>query len=492
MIDLSLPIAVIGAGPVGLAAAAHLISRGETPIVFERGADVAASIQEWAHVRLFSPWRITLDKVSVAMLEAVGWQSPDLDAIPTGGDLITEYLRPLAALPSIAAQLRLNMRVTAVSRYRADKLKDSGRDDMPFVVRFQQGNGNEDQILVKAVIDASGTWTNANPLGANGLPALGEKANAAHIFYGIPDILGSAYNRYANKRVMVVGGGHSAINALLELGDILDRAPNTQIVWVMRTANVAEAYGGLDDDELPARGKLGQRIKAMVEANRLTVRTPFYVQKIQAIEGGMLVSGETANGTDSITVDEIITATGFRPDFSFISELRLGLDSSLETTPIMAPLIDPNVHSCGSVRPHGERELRHPESGFYMVGMKSYGRAPTFLLAIGYEQVRSVVAALVGDWKGAEEVQLELPETGVCCTDSVGENACGTSVQSAPISFSNVIRLDSIPVSSSGAATALQAVSLTKVDNSTCGCGDSCCADGVRSSTCGCDTGCCA
>ena len=276
MIDQHLPIAVIGAGPVGLAAAAHLISRGETPIVFERGADIAASIQEWAHVRFFSPWRYTLDKVSVAMLEAAGWRSPDLDAIPTGGDIISQYLRPLADLPAVRSELRLNTRVTAVSRYRADKLKDAGRDDMPFVVRFQTANGNEDQLLVKAVIDASGTWTKANPLDSNGLPAIGEKANAEHIVYGIPDILGSEYSRYANQRVMVVGGGHSAINALLELGDILDRAPNTQITWVMRSANVSEAYGGLADDELPARGKLGLRIKEMVDAHKLTVRTPFH------------------------------------------------------------------------------------------------------------------------------------------------------------------------------------------------------------------------
>ena len=48
--------------------------------------------------------------------------------------------------------------------------------------------------------------------------------------------------------------------------------------------------------------------------------------------------------------------------------------------------------------------------------MKSYGRAPTFLLATGYEQVRSIAAALAGDWTAARDVQLDLPETGVCST----------------------------------------------------------------------------
>jgi len=480
MIDQQLPIAVIGAGPVGLAAAAHLVQRGETPVIFERGAEIASSVREWAHVRLFSPWQISLDKVSVAMLEATGWQSPDPEAMPTGGDLITRYLQPLADLPGIRPHLHLNTRVTAVSRYRVDKLKDAGRDETPFVVRFQTADGDEDQVLVKAVIDASGTWTNANPLGTNGLTAIGEKANAAHITYGIPDVLNKDYARFANKRVMVVGSGHSAINALLDLSSLLDNAPHTQIVWAMRKPRADAAYGGLEDDALPARGKLGLRIKALVEAGKLTVRTPFYIQKVQSVADGLLVSAETPTGNESIVVDEIITDTGFRPDFSFLSELRLGLDSSLETTPTLAPLIDPNIHSCGTVRPHGERELRHPETGFYMVGMKSYGRAPTFLLATGYEQVRSVVAALTGDWQAAQDVQLELPETGVCCTDPVDEDtnqaSCCASEPVATVAlrnFSNLIRLDSIPVS---ATITLQPAAAPVASGSrACGCDDACC-----------------
>ncbi|SCF83810.1 hypothetical protein GA0115254_118614 [Streptomyces sp. Ncost-T10-10d] len=80
----------------------------------------------------------------------------------------------------------------------------------------------------------------------------------------------------------------------------------------------------------------------------------------------------------------------------------------------LAPLIDPNQHSCGTVYPHGAKELAHPEQDVYVVGMKSYGRAPTFLAMTGYEQVRSVAAALAGDNEAAERVELTLPETGVC------------------------------------------------------------------------------
>lgn len=116
-------------------------------------------------------------------------------------------------------------------------------------------------------------------------------------------------------------------------------------------------------------------------------------------------------------VDEVIANTGSRPDISFLREVRASFDPVLESVPQLAPLIDPNVHSCGSVRPHGEQELRQPEKDFYVVGVKSYGRAPTFLMATGYEQVRSVVSALVGDWEAAHKVDLNLPETGVCSSN---------------------------------------------------------------------------
>ena len=125
--------------------------------------------------------------------------------------------------------------------------------------------------------------------------------------------------------------------------------------------------------------------------------------------------------------DEVIGATGFRPNLAITRELRLGLDTTTEAPTALAPLIDPNVRSCGTVPPHGADELKHPEPNFFTVGMKSYGRAPTFLTLTGYEQVRSVVAALVGDWAAARNVELVLPETGVCSTSTGTASGCGLS-----------------------------------------------------------------
>ena len=422
-------IAVIGAGPVGLAAAAHLLERGETPLVLEAGAAVGANIRDWAHVRMFSPWEFTVDAASGRLLEANGWQMPPADELPTGGDLVERYLAPLAAL--LKDYIQLNTRVTAVSRRRVDKMKDKGRDDTPFVINLEYADGREEQIEAAAVIDASGTWHNPNPLGASGLPALGEKRHQAHITYGIPDVLDTHQQRFANQRVMVVGSGHSAINVLLNLVELKRTQPQTQIYWVMRTTNLQQVYGGKEDDALPARGALGSRIQQAVQAGDVTIVAPFYVQAIEgAADGGLYVTSDAEGDTSSLTVDEIIAATGARPDLDMLREVRLNIDSSLESAGTLAPMIDPNIHSCGTVPPHGEAELRHPEAGFYIVGMKSYGRAPTFLLATGYEQVRSVVAGLVGDWEAAKDVQLCLPETGVCSTDFASDgDACCSPAQ---------------------------------------------------------------
>lgn len=487
-----LPVAIIGAGPVGLAAAAHLIERGETPIIFEAGETIGANVLGWGHVRMFSPWEYTVDQATVRLLTAHGWAMPPRDELPTGKDLVERYLVPFSQLPEVQDKIYLNARVMGVSRRDVDKMKDATRDTAPFVLHVVYGNGDEALIEARAVIDASGTWHNPNPIGAGGLPAIGEKQQSPHIFYGIPDITGAHSPRYANQRVMVVGSGHSAINALLELATLKDNAPDTQIMWVMRGSNLQRVFGGGEDDALPARGQLGTRLQTFVDAGVVEIVSPFRVRSIKASGNGLDVTGETPDGLMTRQVDEIIATTGARPDLHMLRELRLELDTALESTRQLGPMIDPNIHSCGTVRPHGEAELRHPEKDFYIVGMKSYGRAPTFLLATGYEQVRSVVAALVGDWEAARDVQLNLPETGVCSTNLVGEGAacCGTTSNQTPVvSFSN-IGVNLTPALTVNQSPAPQAVAAPTATHE-CGCDDACCADGVKSTSCGCDSTCC-
>ena len=403
-----LPVAVVGAGPVGLAAAAHLVERGLDFLILEGGEQIGASVAQWAHVRLFSPWRFNIDPAARRLLQATDWTSPAPDALPTGGELIDAYLRPLAALPLIADRLRLGTRVEAITRNGYDRLRSNGRDKVPFLLRLSTG----EELHARAVIDASGTWTNPNVLGGAGLPAHGESDNADRITHALPDVLGADRARFAGRHTLVVGAGHSAATTLLALADLADIEPGTRVTWAIRGASAARTYGGGAADQLPARGALGMRVRDLVEAGRVRLLTGFFVHTIQRTDEGVQVISRDPSGNQQ----SVVAATGFRPDHSIAAELRLELDPVLGTTPVLAPLIDPNLHSCGTVPPHGVDEPAHPETGYYAVGVKSYGRAPTFLLATGYEQVRSVVAALAGDWDAARDVRLELPQTGVCST----------------------------------------------------------------------------
>jgi hypothetical protein len=428
-----LPVAVIGAGPVGLAAAAHLLDRGLEPLIFEAGERVGASVRDWGHVRVFSPWEFNIDPVAEQLLDDAGWTAPDHDGYPTGAEIADRYLEPLAALPEIAKRLHFSARVVAVGKQGLDKLKDAGRDEAPFELVVDE-DGEERRYLASAVIDASGTWTRPNPVGAGGMPAAGERDHSDRIVYGIPDVLGADRERYAGRRVLVVGSGHSAFNAILDLVALRDSEPATQIVWAIRGAAPGRKYGGGGDDQLPARGALGNAVRALVEDGSIALNSGFHTRSVSTRADGRLV---LSDGERELVADEVIAATGLRPDLAMLGELRLDLDDRVEAARELAPLIDPNLHSCGSVPPHGVDELSHPDAGIYMVGMKSYGRAPTFLLRTGYEQVRSIAAALAGDWDAARRVELVLPETGVCNgpgpAKSEAAACCGAGSTNEPV-----------------------------------------------------------
>ncbi|WP_262300184.1 NAD(P)-binding domain-containing protein [Microvirga sesbaniae] len=424
----ALPVAVIGAGPVGLAAAAHLIQRSLPVMVYEAGDTVGANVKDWGHVRLFSPWEYNTDTAARALLESHGWQEPPGKAMPTGSDLYESYLKPLAEAPEMVAVIETGAKVTAITRQGADKVLSKGREAKPFVLAVSNGNGAIRRDLARAVIDASGTWTAPNPLGAGGILAEGEAENAGNIAYGIPDVLRRDRATYEGRTTLVVGAGHSAANVLLDLARLAERDPATSTVWATRGENLMRVYGGGSADQLPARGELGSRLKALVDSGQVTLVAGFSVVRVRAAGGQVIVEGETANGLREVgPVDRIVVCTGQRPDLSLTRELRLDLDPWLESSKALGPLIDPNLHSCGSVPPHGHRELAHPEPGFYTVGIKSYGRAPTFLMLTGYEQVRSVVAAIAGDLAAADDVHLVLPETGVCSTELAVDGAPANS-----------------------------------------------------------------
>ncbi|MBP2414075.1 glycine/D-amino acid oxidase-like deaminating enzyme [Arthrobacter stackebrandtii] len=425
------PIVVIGAGPVGLAAAAHLLERGQKVVVLEAGASAGAAMGQWGHIKLFSTWRYNIDAAARRLLETPaggydgGWAAPRETRLPTGAEMVNGYLAPLAAHPSMAPRIRYGHKVTAVTRVLnsgagVDLSRSAGRDDSLFLVRTEADGATVD-VTARAVIDASGTWGMPNPAGRSGIPAIGEDAARAAGFVSspLPDVLGADRAQFAGKAVLVLGAGHSAANTLLALARLRQQDPATTILWGLRgTANPVRLYGGGAADELPARGQLGTSLRRFVDNGDITL--------VENVAVASIASGATA-GVElaladgrTLSADVVVPATGFRPDLSILSELRLDLDPVVQAPRALGPLIDPEFHSCGTVEAHGERVLSHPEPNFYLVGMKSYGRAPTFLMATGYEQVRSIAAALAGDRAAADAVELQLPETGVCSTDLSG------------------------------------------------------------------------
>ncbi|NBM20053.1 FAD-dependent oxidoreductase [Streptomyces sp. GC420] len=409
-----LPVVVIGAGPVGLAAAAHLLQRQLTPLVLESGPVAAGAVRDWSHVRLFSTWGEIVDPAAEKLLAPTGWVRPDPTAYPSGGDWADLYLQPLA--DALGDHVRYGATVTGVSRTGRDRIVDADRDAQRFVVHIATADGHEERVFARAVVDASGTWNIPSPAGGSGLPALGERAAADRVVYRVPDLADpSVRARYAGRRTAVIGSGASAFTALAYLADLAkaEDGAGTHAVWILRRGISGSTFGGGEADQLPARGALGLAAKAAVDDGHADAVTGFRTEAVERDgDGRLILVAEDGRRLDP--VDEVIVLTGFRPDLSFLGELRIGLDERLQAPVALAPLIDPNVHSCGTVYPHGAKELSHPEQDVYLVGMKSYGRAPTFLAMTGYEQVRSVAAALAGDREAAERVELTLPETGVC------------------------------------------------------------------------------
>ncbi|MFD9457563.1 NAD(P)-binding domain-containing protein [Streptomyces sp. NPDC059985] len=409
--NTELPVVVIGAGPIGLAAAAHLVDQGIEPLVLEAGPVVGSAVRDWSHVRLFSTWGEVVDPAAEKLLAPTGWVKPDEATYPTGGDWAEQYLQPLAAV--LGERVRVGARVTGVSRLGRDRVVDADRETQPFTVHITHADGSEERLTARAVIDASGTWSTPSPLGGDGLPALGERTAAARISYRVPDLKDPAVRtRYAGKRTAVIGSGASAFTALAYLADLAKAEEGTHSTWILRRGISGSTFGGGEADQLPARGALGLAAKAAVDNGYADAVTGFRTGVVEKSGDRLVLVAE--DGRRLAPVDEVIVLTGFRPDLGFLDELRLGLDERLQAPTELAPLIDPNQHSCGTVYPHGVNELSHPEKDVYLVGMKSYGRAPTFLAMTGYEQVRSIAAHLAGDHEAAGRVELTLPETGVC------------------------------------------------------------------------------
>jgi hypothetical protein len=371
--------------------------------VFERGEAGSHPIA-WGHVRMFTPWRMNLGPASLAHLERSGWAAPEPEALPTGRELVERYLEPLARLPELQPRVHLHAQVVHISRQgmlKGDAIGLAVRREHPFRLLVRDPGGRESFLHAFSVIDASGVYGQPNWAGDGGIPARSELYLAPQLSYHPDDVLGLGRERYAGRRVMVIGAGTSAATTVISLARLASEAPGTQVVWVTRRP-FDEIFPPIADDPLSERHALYARARALAHGAESTV-THVGGARVEGFEFNSathryrvtLMVGEQPRVEE---VERVIVNTGYGPDDSLYRELQVHeCYASRGPMKLSAALLGANAADCLTAPAFGAEVLANPEPDFYILGHKSYGRNPNFLLETGFRQVADVVAKLAGN-----------------------------------------------------------------------------------------------
>jgi hypothetical protein len=396
-------LAIVGAGPIGLEAALAALDAGLDVHVFERG-EPGAHVLAWGHVRMFTPWRMNIGSASRAHLERSGWAPPAAGDCPTGAEYVEGYLQPLARLPELAGRLHLHAQVVHIGRrglLKADLPGEGGRRRHPFRILVRDPGGRESFLHTFSAIDASGVFGQPNWAGDGGIPARSELYLAPQLSYHPDDVLGLARERYAGRRTLVVGAGTSAATTVASLARLARDAAGTHVVWATRGA-VDELFPAIADDPLSERHALYTRAREMARGGDEHV-SPIGNSRIEGFEFNSathryrvtLMVGEQPRVEE---VERVIVNTGYGPDDSLYRELQVHeCYASRGPMKLSAALAGAGAGECLTVPSFGADVLSNPEPDFFILGHKSYGRNPSFLLATGFEQVSDVVTRLTSD-----------------------------------------------------------------------------------------------
>ncbi len=393
-------LAVLGAGPVGLEAAALAVELGFDAHVFERG-EVGDHLLAWGHVSMFTPWSMTVGPASSRLLARDGWGAPPGDACPTGLELVERVLQPLAASASLKSRVHTHSQVVQVSRHGARKSDRSSveqRREHPFRLIVRDPGGRESVLHARALVDASGTFGNPNRAGTGGIPARGESYLAPQMSYHPDDVRGLRRERHAGRTTLVIGGGASAVTTMIALAALAREAPGTRAVWVTRR-DTPGFSGEIANDSLSARGALYAEGRALQAGASDAVRWQGGCE-VESFEYNSATHRyrailDTAAGARAEEADQVIVNCGYGPDTSLYRELRVHeCYESLAPMKLAAALRGAGTSDCVSIPAFGVDVLANPEPDFYILGAKSYGRSSDFLLQTGYEQVTEVMAKL--------------------------------------------------------------------------------------------------
>jgi thioredoxin reductase len=389
-IDTPARIAIVGAGPIGLEAALYARYLGYDVDLFERG-DVAEHVRHWGHVRMFTPFAENRTPLAIAALGAQDpqWQPPADDALLTGREYAERYLVPLAKSDLLIDSLHAHAEVLSIGRegwLRTEGLTSEDRADSNFrlLVRERDDGGHwpEKEYTAEAVIDTSGTYGRGNWLGADGLPAAGERTNRAHIEYGLPDVLGNERSRYAGRNILLVGDGDSAVSTLVALAELAAQTSDTWITWLTRTPPEG-SFGNKNYDQT-ASARLHSRARQLAEgdANHVTRLPGRSVCNVAWHADLDRFSVRLFGEEHEQQFDRIVANVGYRGEYSWLEELPLERAATTD-----------------AVKTTGDWGVITTEPDFYVLGAKSRGRDSQFRIAQGHEQIRKVFA-IIGDREG--------------------------------------------------------------------------------------------
>lgn len=392
-------VAIIGAGPSGLDAALACRDKGWDVDVYERAPRAAAAIRDWGHVRMFTPWEMNRSPRMDEALADAGIAIPDGAAPPTGAELAEKLIDPLLRTPALDGAVHLGREVLEIARAGLSKEQEIATDTRaarPFRLILRQ-DGAERAAIADAVIDATGTEFGAGPLGEGGVAAPGERSLAGRIRRSIPDLPAESES-FTGRTTLVAGTGHSAQTAIAGLADVVTASPGTRVVWVSRSAD--PDWGSPEGDPLPDRVALATRAGEVASGA---------VAGIEFLGGlsvhGLTLAGEHidvqldgAPGPRTVRVDQVLSLTGSRADASLYRQLQVH-ECYATGAPIKlsAQLLGDAAGDCLSQPEYGPELLRNPEPGFFIIGAKSYGRAPNYLMRTGFGQAEGVVDLLARD-----------------------------------------------------------------------------------------------
>jgi hypothetical protein len=378
-------LVVVGAGPMGLEAALGALARGFAVTVLEKGR-VGENLRRYGATRFFSPFAMNVSDRAKALL---GGSAPAADELLTGEEMAERVLEPLARTPLLAGRIRTGHAVTAIGRARMTRHDLPGhplRGERPFRILVETPRG-EEVMEADAVLDASGVYDRPAAVGVGGIPARGERALDGALIQRL-DALQAALPGLARKDVLLVGHGHSAAGALAAIASLPD-PPRVQ--WATRSPNRRPCVE-VADDPLP------ERARVTAHANDLAGNPPAFltVERRAGVEAFEPRAGRVAvtlTGGRGGVFDAVLGFTGYRPDLSFLSELALEVSPASEGAAGIARALA-GVTDCLSVPRLRAGDLDSGEPAFHLVGAKSYGRLPTFLLRNGIDQLETILDRL--------------------------------------------------------------------------------------------------